>query len=175
MLQKTYLCLNHLLATKCSMLNDAAQGLAYLHSQVPPINHRSLKASQKKQTLGGKWSSLLCNRPQVGSSKGPKPVVMRWSPIIEHISKRNSSLLCHNCSTINAPPIVSPIPISPLCLTSHFMSVQNFHTVNIWICQLVLVELGNEASVGAPPLDTQLAAQTVHTNQYEARFYVVCV
>ena len=32
-----------------------------------------------KQALGGEWSHPLCSSPQVGSSKGPKPVVMRWS------------------------------------------------------------------------------------------------
>ena len=36
-------------------------------------------APQIKQTLGGEWSRPLCSSPQVGSSKGPKPVVMRWS------------------------------------------------------------------------------------------------
>jgi len=44
---------------------------------------------------------------KVTSSKGPKPVVMRWSErvlpwrpaIFERISKRNSSLLCHKCPT----------------------------------------------------------------------------
>ena len=34
---------------------------------------------QIKQALGGEWSRPLCSRPQVGSSKGPKPVVIWWS------------------------------------------------------------------------------------------------
>ena len=34
-------------------------------------------APQIKQALGGEWSRPLCSSPQVGSSKGPKPVVMR--------------------------------------------------------------------------------------------------
>ena len=46
-------------------------------------------------------------------------------------------------STVNYK---SSIPISPLCLTSHFMCVQIFHMVNIDV----------PAGVGAPPLDTQL-------------------
>ena len=37
-----------------------------------------------------------------------------------------------------------PIPISPLCLTSHFMCVQFFHIVSIDV----------PAGVGAPPLNT---------------------
>ena len=32
----------------------------------------------RKRSLGGEWSRLNCSRPQVGSSKGPKPVVVRW-------------------------------------------------------------------------------------------------
>ena len=35
------------------------------------------KAGLLKQTLGGEWSRPFCSRPRVGSSKGPKPVVMR--------------------------------------------------------------------------------------------------
>ena len=82
--------------------------------------------------------------------------------------------LCHNCPThlshkcppivINASPIISSIPISPLSLTSQFMCVQIFH-----------MNMDMPASVGAPPLDTQLTAQTIHINQCKAKFYVVCV
>ena len=78
-----------------------------------------------------------------------------WRPaFFEHISRWNSKLLCHNCPThlshshtLNGPPIIShkcPIPISPLCLTSHFMCVQFVHTVSIDV----------PASVGCPPLNT---------------------
>ena len=41
-----------------------------------------------------------------------------------------------------------PIPISLLCLTSHFMCVQICHMVNVDV----------PAGVGAPPLDTQLGS-----------------
>ena len=41
--------------------------------------------------------------------------------------------------------IECPIPISPLCLTSHFICVQIFHMVNVDV----------PASVGTPPLNTQ--------------------
>ena len=81
--------------------------------------------------------------------------VLPWRPaFFEHISKRTSNLLCHNCPTLlshshtlNVPPIIShecPIPISLLCLTSHFMCVQFFHVVSIDV----------PAGVGAPPLNT---------------------
>ena len=44
--------------------------------------HSNSCANQKgglltKQNLGGEWSRPFCSRPRVGSSKGPKPVVMR--------------------------------------------------------------------------------------------------
>ena len=53
--------------------------------------------------------------------------------------------------TLNAPPIISPIPISPLCLTSHFMCVQLFHMVSIDV----------PAGVGAPPLNTTAVTTAV--------------
>ena len=62
-----------------------------------------------------------------------------------NFSKRNSNLLCHNCPThlsyshtLNTPPIIRhkcPIPISPLCLTSHFMCVQFFSHGEQSLCQ----------------------------------------
>ena len=90
-----------------------------------------------------------------------KPVVMQWPErvlpwipaIFEHISKQNSNLLHHNYSThLKHKPLIkswmptllsrkSPIPISPLCLTSHFIWVQIFN-INV------------PAGVGAFPLDT---------------------
>ena len=44
--------------------------------------HSNSCANQKaglftKQNLSGEWSRPFCSRPRVGSSKGPKPVVMR--------------------------------------------------------------------------------------------------
>ena len=45
-------------------------------------------APHSKQALGGEWFRPFCSRPRVGSSKGPKPVVMRgpervlpWRPV----------------------------------------------------------------------------------------------
>ena len=62
---------------------------------------------------------------RVGSSKGLKPVVMRWlkralpwRPVFfEHISQRNSNSLCHNCLTHLSHKC--PIPIFHYVLTSH--------------------------------------------------------
>ena len=45
-----------------------AKGILHFRSWTPQI---------KKQALSGEWSRPLCSRPQVRSSKGPKPVVMR--------------------------------------------------------------------------------------------------
>ena len=41
--------------------------------------------------------------------------------------------------------------------------------------QIFRMNMDMPAGVGAPPLDTQLAAKTTHINQYKAKFYVVCV
>ena len=34
-------------------------------------------APHSKEALGGEWCRPFCSRPRVGSSKGPKPMVMR--------------------------------------------------------------------------------------------------
>ena len=39
--------------------------------------NQELDSSQ--QVWGGEWSHSFCSRPQVGSLKGMKPIVMRWS------------------------------------------------------------------------------------------------
>ena len=41
--------------------------------------------------------------------------------------------------------------------------------------QIFHMNMDMPAGVGAPSFDTQLAAQTIHINQYKAKFYVVCV
>ena len=42
-----------------------------------PVKNTQARLGSSKQTLGGEWSHPFCSRPRVGSSKGPKPVVMR--------------------------------------------------------------------------------------------------
>ena len=65
--------------------------------------------------------------------------------------------------TLNAPPIIRhkcPIPISPLCLTSHFVCVQFFHMLSIDL----------PAGVGAPPLNNmQVQIKSVSLAKWGAR------
>ena len=93
-------------------------------------------APHSKQALGGEWSHPFCSRPWVWSSKGLKPVVMRWPERVlpwrpAHLPKNNNSL-CHNCPTHlshKCPTHLShkcPIPISHHVLTSHFMYLWKF-------------------------------------------------
>ena len=59
----------------------------------------------------------------------------------EFLMKPKESAGCHQMRRDETTPIKCPIPISQLCLTSHFMCVQSFHMVNIDV----------PAGVGAPP------------------------
>ena len=60
----------------------------------------------------------------------------RFSGVIPAIKPQMPYPLSHKC----------PIPMSPLCLTSHFMCVQIYYMVNIDL----------PAGAGAPPLDKPL-------------------
>ena len=61
----------------CSQLNACIQYNSYGLGALYYYRNGCSYSLLLKQTLGGEWSRPFCSGPRVGSSKGPKPVVMR--------------------------------------------------------------------------------------------------
>ena len=113
------------MALKCSVLQDVARGLAYLHGQSPPIIHRDLSARNVLLNSGmvGKIADLGVARiaPPMRAAatmtKGPGALIYMPPEVFEEKAKYDASIDIFSLGVITIFTVGETFPCDPLAPT----------------------------------------------------------
>ena len=113
------------MALKCSVLQDVAHGLAYLHGQSPPIIHRDLSARNVLLNSGmvGKIADLGVARivPRMRAAatmtKGPGALTYMPPEVFEEKSKYDASIDIFSLGVVTIFTVGETFPCDPLAPT----------------------------------------------------------
>ena len=113
------------MALKCSVLQDVARGLAYLHGQTPPIIHRDLSARNVLLNSGmvGKIADLGMARiaPSMRAAatmtKGPGALIYMPPEVFEENSKYDASIDIFSFGVVTIFTVGETFPCDPLAPT----------------------------------------------------------